>query len=173
MATSVNRQTVDLRAWPDLVVVYLGMKVNAFAGIRTALGLGPQIQRAGEARPDGLLHCEQGIIYRVFPFHVGMRWYWRDFESLERWTRSDPHRIWWQNFLRNTGGTGFWHETYAKAGGIEAIFDDIAAPLGLKAFAPAAPARGSMFSARTRLNRPGGPAEAAPDGMSEPELHER
>jgi len=37
--------------------------------------------------------------------HVGMRQYWRDFESLEAWSRSDPHRIWWQSFLRDRAGT--------------------------------------------------------------------
>jgi signal transduction histidine kinase len=42
-----------------------------------------------------------------------MRQYWRDFESLERWTRTEPHRDWWKQFLRDTGGTGFWHELYS------------------------------------------------------------
>ena len=46
-----------------------------------------------------------------------MRQYWRDFQSLEAWTRSEPHRVWWKNFLRNSGGTGFWHETYFLRGG--------------------------------------------------------
>ena len=31
---------------------------------------------------------------------------------MERWARSEPHRRWWQDFLRDSGGTGFWHETY-------------------------------------------------------------
>jgi hypothetical protein len=44
---------------------------------------------------------------------------------MERWARSEPHRIWWQNFLRDSGGTGFWHETYFMRGGIEAIYDDV------------------------------------------------
>jgi Domain of unknown function (DUF4188) len=57
------------------------------------MGLGPKIVAAGESRPEGLLHCEQNIIYKVFPFHVGMRWYWRDFESMEAWTRSPPTAI--------------------------------------------------------------------------------
>jgi hypothetical protein len=37
------RQTVDLSAYPDLVVVYLGMTVNLLTGIKTLLGFGPQI----------------------------------------------------------------------------------------------------------------------------------
>jgi hypothetical protein len=49
------RQTVDLSAYPDLVVVYLGMTVNMLTGIKTLLGFGPKIQGSVAARPDGLL----------------------------------------------------------------------------------------------------------------------
>ena len=147
MKTRVNRQTVDLSQYPDLVVVYLGMRANALAGMKTLLRLGPQIQAAGDALPEGLLHCEQNIIYGFFPFHVGMRWYWKDFASLEAWTRSPPHREWWTNFLRGSGGTGFWHETYFRRGGIEAVYLDAPENIGLMAFAPVVPARGPMFGA--------------------------
>jgi hypothetical protein len=98
MKSSVDRQTVDLSAFPDLVVIYLGMRVRTLRGIKTLLGLGPQIDRAGVGRPEGLLHFENNIIFSLFPLHLGIRWYWRDFESMERWTRSEPHRVWWQNF---------------------------------------------------------------------------
>src|SRR5256886_10825986 len=105
MPSPVNRRSVDLSAFPDLVVIYLGMRVRRLAGIKTLLGLGPQIDKAGAGRPEGLLHFENNIIYSLFPLHIGMRWYWKDFASMERWTRSEPHRIWWQNFLRSSGGT--------------------------------------------------------------------
>ena len=81
-----------------------------------------------------------------------MRQYWRDFESLETWTRSEPHREWWQKFLRDSGGTGFWHEAYFIQGGMEAVYIDIDSPVGFSVFAPVVPARGAMFSARRRLN---------------------
>jgi hypothetical protein len=42
----------------------------------------------------------------------------------------DPHRQWWQSFLKDSGGTGFWHETYFRRGGIEAIDDDIPENIG-------------------------------------------
>jgi hypothetical protein len=170
MKTRVDRQTVDLSGYPDLVVVYLGMRVNAFAGIRTLFRLGPQIQAAGDARPEGLLHCEQNIIYGIFPFHVGMRWYWRDFATMEAWTRSEPHRAWWTNFLRDSGGTGFWHEVYSIRGGMEAIYDDVAKPIGFAAFAPPAEARGGLFSARQRLKLKGDPP-APPEDVSEREMY--
>jgi len=37
----IDRHTVDLSAYPDLVVVYLGMRVNALSGLKRLLGLGP------------------------------------------------------------------------------------------------------------------------------------
>jgi hypothetical protein len=74
MKTSVKRQSVDLTGYPELVVIYLGMRVNALTGLKTLLGLGPQINKAGAGRPPGLLHFENKIIYSLFPLHVGMRW---------------------------------------------------------------------------------------------------
>ena len=67
----------------------------------------------------------------MFPPHLGMRQYWRDLDSLERWTRSEPHRRWWQQFLKDSGGTGFWHEAYFMSGGAEAIYDDMDKPTEL------------------------------------------
>jgi hypothetical protein len=170
MPTPVSRQGVDLTAYPELVVIYLGMRVKTLAGLKTLFGLGPQIDRAGKAQPDGLLHFENNIIFSVFPFHVGMRWYWRDFESMEKWTRSPPHREWWQAYLRDSGGTGFWHETYFMGGGMEAIYNDVVQPVGFKAFAAVIDARGSSFSARRRLRRKGD-VPKQPEGVSETELY--
>src|ERR1700693_6215622 len=117
------RQTVDLSAYPDLVVVYLGMTVNMLTGVKTLFGFGPKIEGSVAARPDGLL-LHENIFYSLFPLHVGMRQYWRDFESLERFTGAEPHREWWKQFLQDTGGTGFWHELYSARGGFEAIYTD-------------------------------------------------
>jgi Domain of unknown function (DUF4188) len=164
----VQRQTVDLSAYSDLVVIYLGMRVNAMTGLKTLFGFGPRISNSVAAKPEGLLLHEQ-LIYSVFPLHVGMRQYWRDFDALERWSRSAPHMLWWKQFLRNSGGTGFWHETYFMRGGMEAIYDDIPKPIGFAAFAPLSTAKGPMFSARTRLNLPG--AETKPTAISESELY--
>jgi hypothetical protein len=97
------RQTVDLSAYPDLVVVYLGMTVNMLTGVKTLFGFGPKIEGSVAARPDGLL-LHENIFYSLFPLHVGMRQYWRDFESLECFTRAEPHREWWKQFLQDTGG---------------------------------------------------------------------
>ena len=146
----VERKTVDLTAYPDLVVIYLGMRVNRLAGVKTLIGFGPKIAKSVADQPDGLL-LHENFLWSLRPVHAGMRQYWRDFEALERWARSEPHKQWWQQFVRHSGGTGFWHETYFKRGGFEAIYDDLAAPYGMLKFAASAPARGSMFSARRRL----------------------
>jgi hypothetical protein len=151
MKLPVTRQTVNLSAYPDLVVIYLGMRVNALTGIKTLIGFGPKISKSVDAQPDGLL-LHENFLFSLFPPHAGMRQYWRDFESLEKWTRSEPHRVWWQHFLRDSGGTGFWHEAYFIRGGMEAVYIDIDVPIGFSAFAPVVPARGAMFSARRRLN---------------------
>jgi len=163
----VNRQTIDLSTYPDLVVIYLGMRVNALYGLKTILGLRPGIMESVAAKPDGLL-LHEDFFFSFFPMHGGMRQYWRDFESLERWARSEPHRIWWQNFLRDSGGTGFWHETYFMRGGMEAVYDDMTVPVGMMKFAKLMPARGPMFSARSRAGVAGG---AAAGGISEQELY--
>jgi Domain of unknown function (DUF4188) len=159
MKTRVNRRTVDLSAYPDLVVIYLGMRVNTFTGIKTILGLGPQIARSVADKPDGLL-LHENVFFSLR--HIGMRQYWRDFESIEAWARTLPHTAWWKAFLRDSGGTGFWHETYFMRGGMEAIYDDMAVPTGFMRFAPVQPARGGLFSARQRLHLAGEAKLASP-----------
>src|SRR6266403_3257851 len=42
-----QRQTVDLSAYPDLVVIYLGMRVGTWRGLGTLLSFGPKISAAG------------------------------------------------------------------------------------------------------------------------------
>src|SRR5438093_938078 len=164
---AVDRRTVDLSAYPDLVVIYLGMRVNAWQGVKTVIGLGPRIKDSVKAQPDGLL-LHEDLLFSLVPPHAGMRQYWRDWESLEKWAQSEPHRVWWQNFLKNSGGTGFWHETYFMRGGIEAIYDDMPKPIGMMNFAPLTLARGPMFSARTRAARGGA---APPPIVAEKDLY--
>jgi hypothetical protein len=163
---ALNRSTVDLSQYPDLVVIYLGMKVNSPRGLKTLISFGPKIGKSVAAKPDGLL-LHENLLFSLFPPHAGMRQYWRDFDSLERWARSLPHQQWWQQFLQDRGGTGFWHETYSRGGQIESIYIDMPA-IGLAKFAPPKPARGSMFSARRRLGKP--EASAPPPAVPEENL---
>jgi hypothetical protein len=145
-----TRESVDLAAYPDLVVIYLGMRANSLRGFKTLMSFGPKIKKSVDAKPDGLL-LHENILMSLFPPHGGMRQYWRDFDSLERWARSGVHSEWWKSFLDDPGGAGFWHETYFRGGQIESVFIDMPGGTGLSKFAPREEARGSMFSARRRL----------------------
>jgi hypothetical protein len=168
VSTRTPRQAVDLSSYPDLVVIYLGMRAQSLRGVRTLLGFGPKIAQSVAAQPDGLL-LHENIIFSLAPPHFGMRQYWRDLESLERWARALPHQAWWRDFVRDPGGTGFWHELYFKRGNMEAIYQNMERPTGLLTFAPSVPARGSMFTARRRLGFGGDAAE--PPVYTEQELY--
>ena len=76
-------------------------------GLKTLFGFGSQIKNSVDQKPDGLLLHEYFIMSLV-PLHLGMRQYWRDFDALEAWSRSPPHREWWRDFLRSSRGTGFF-----------------------------------------------------------------
>src|SRR5947209_15266695 len=104
MSSRIDRRAVDFSQYPDLVVIYLGMRAYNLRGLRTLVGLGPEIARSVAARPDGLL-LHENLIFSLLPVHAGMRQYWRDFDALERWAGSLPHRRWWQELLRDPGGT--------------------------------------------------------------------
>ena len=91
---------MDLAAYPDLVMILLGMRVNSATGLKTLLGFGPQIAKSVRDVPDGLLSHET-FLWSLFPPHAGIRQYWRDFEALETWSRSEPHCAWWKTFLRD------------------------------------------------------------------------
>ena len=145
---SANRQSVDLSAWPDLVVIYLGFRVTRLRGLLTLAGLGRGVGAIARAKPDGLL-AHETVLFGLG--HIGMRQYWRDLASLEAFTRSEPHRTWWREFLKDRGGAGFWHETYRKAGGMEAIYVDMPRLIGFGGFAPALRPQGAFLAARERL----------------------
>lgn len=161
-----RRVSVDLAAYPDLVVIYLGMMAHSFKGFRRLLKIGPEIQRSVKAAPEGLL-LHEDIIFGFKPLHLGMRQYWRDFDALEAWARSGIHLGWWREFMQDSQDTGFWHEVYFMRGGMEALYNEMP-KLGMQQFAPVIPARGSMFSARRRLKLEG--EETVPMPYSEAEV---
>lgn len=166
MPTRVERQTVDLSAYPDLIVLYLGMRVNRLYGIRTFFSFGRKISKSVVDKPDGLL-LHEPVYYSFFPMNMGMRQYWRDLPSLLEFARSQPHRQWWLDFLKDSGGTGFWHETYSVRGGMEAVYDDVPKPLGFGRFAGLRRARGPMFGSAARLGR----ADVSSPPLSETDLY--
>ena len=61
------RQTVDLSAYPDLVVIYLGMTVNMLTGIKTLFGFGPKIEGSVAGRPQWFCRTEPAPSLRLTP----------------------------------------------------------------------------------------------------------
>ena len=143
--------------------------------VTAAIGIAVTVVIVARVIAEERLLCDWYPEYRNYarstkalvPPHLGMRQYWRDFDSLEQWARSDPHREWWQQFVRDSGGTGFWHEAYFMGGGMEAVYDDVVRATGFLRFAPSRPARGAMFSARGRASKSGDAAIAAPVGEND------
>ncbi len=141
-------KSVDLSLYPDLTVVYLGFHVSTLRGLAALLGIGRKLAAIQKDKPDGLLAHE------TFFFglrHIGLRQYWRDFDSLEAFTRSDPHKTWWAEFSKDRAGSGFWHEAYRKAGGIEGLYIGMPEPIGLAAFAPPRAPVGTFMRSRQRI----------------------
>jgi hypothetical protein len=68
------------------------------------------------------------------------------------WTKTLPHKAWWTDYLRDRGGTSFWHETYFRRGGIESMYVDVEPGVGMSTFAPRERATGPMFGARERVD---------------------
>src|SRR2546430_14840701 len=116
MADAATRNTVDLAAYPDLVVIYLGMRVEEPRGLQTLQTLGPQIEASVAEQPDGLLLHER-ITYGEDPPHVGMRQYWRDLDSMLAWAVTLPHKQWGSDYLRDRGGASVWDATHLPRGG--------------------------------------------------------
>jgi len=146
MQAAVARRSVDLSPYPDLVMVLLGFRVRGLRGLLSVLRIGRGLKAITRDRPDGLLE-ENLFLWGIN--HVGIRHYWRDLESLERFTRSEPHIRWWRSFLKDNGGAGFWHEAYSRQG-IEAVYLDMP-PLGLAKFAPERTPTGPFMTTRGRI----------------------
>ncbi len=144
---SYPRHSVDLSGYPDLVVVYLGYRATSLKGARSLLRIGRGLRAIKHDPPDGLLAHEDMLFGWM---HPGFRQYWRDFESLEAFTRAPQHATWWRSFSRDFGGGGIWHETYRMRGGMEAIYSGVPG-IGFAAFAPERTPTGPFMSARQRM----------------------
>lgn len=144
------RQSADLAAYPDLVVIYLGFRSQGWRGLEKLLNIGKGLRALERNPPDGLLRHE-AVIWGWN--HLGMRQYWRDLDSMLAYTRAPQHAAWWRDFGKGGGkagkGSGFWHETYCRRGGMEAVYLNMP-PIGLAAFAGAEPA---APGARERIER--------------------
>ncbi len=156
MQATINRQSVDLSNYPDLVMIMLGFQPRGWRGLLAMRRIGSGLNQIARERPDGLL-AHEGMLFSLF--HFGFRQYWRDLDALERFTRSEPHADWWRRIRELSAGAGFWHETYHAKGGVEALYVGMPKPVGLQHFAPERPPVGPFMSARGRVQ--GGAAHAA------------
>jgi hypothetical protein len=149
---SYPRRSVDLSAYPDLVVLYLGYRVKSLKAAASLVRIGRGFRSIDKNPPDGLL-LHEGLWFGIL--HPGFRQYWRDFESLEAFTRGPVHKAWWGDFARDPHSGGIWHETYRLRGGMEAIYSGMK-PIGFAAFAPERGPTGSFNTARQRITTPAG-----------------
>ncbi len=142
-----ERTSVDLSGFPDLVVIYLGYRVKSIRALPQLMRLGRGLQTLRQTGADGLLAHER-VSYSLL--HQGFRQYWRDFESLEAFTKAAAHMGWWRDFARHPHYGGIWHETYRLRGGMEAIYSGMP-QIGLASFAPPLDPVAAFRSARQRL----------------------
>jgi hypothetical protein len=132
VADPPRRTTADLADYPDLVVIYLGMRAEEPGGGETLDRLGPQIRGLTTACASTGATSTRS---RPGP-------------------ACSPHKEWWTDYLRDRGGTSFWHETYFRRGGIESAFVDVPdGTVGLNRFAAMVRSEGPMLSARLRLEK--------------------
>lgn len=148
MQRKPERETVDLSGFPDLIVVLLGFKVRSPRALLALRDVGRGLTAIQRDPPDGLL-ANQSCLFGWN--HVGIRQYWRDLDSLEGFTRQNPHAAWWSSFLKDSRNCGFWHETYRARGGFEAIYVGLPERTGFGTFAPIRKPVGSFMSSRARL----------------------
>ena len=135
--TKVTRQTVDLSAFPDLVVIYLGIEVNAWIGLKRLFGLGPQIKNSVNQRPDGLL-LHENFLFSLIPLHLGMRQYWRNFDNLRRGPVRHPIVSGGETSFGRPAGPALARGLLMR-GGMEAVYDDTLGRVGFGQFAPSSP----------------------------------
>lgn len=156
MQPAIQRQSVDLSAYPELVMIMLGFRLRTWRGLQALRRIGPGLNQIVRERPEGLL-AHEGMMFGLT--HFGFRQYWRDIETLERFTRGETHADWWRRIREMSTGAGFWHETYHAKGGVEALYVAMPGPVGLQHFAPRRDPVGPFLSARARVQ--GGLAGAA------------
>jgi fumigallin biosynthesis monooxygenase-like protein len=157
-----DRMTAEIEG--DFVVFLIGMRVNKpwkiHKWLPVFLAMPPMLKEL-EAHPEsGFLGCIRGFAVIVQ--------YWRSFDHLESYARSQDQRHWpaWVAFNKRTGSSrhdvGIWHETYqVRDGAYETVYSGMP-PFGLGSAGKLVPAKGRRESARGRFVRSnaGEPASA-------------
>jgi hypothetical protein len=140
----------------DFVVFLIGMRINKPWKIHKWLPVFlamPRMLRELAARPDS------GFLGQISGFTVMVQ-YWRSFEHLEAYARSQNQEHWpaWVAFnkrmARSRGDVGIWHETYqVRAGDYEVIYSGMPR-FGLGTVGTLVPVAARRDSARERMTAP-------------------
>ncbi len=140
----------------DFIVFLIGMRINKLWKVTKwlpAFLAMPRMIKELEKRP-----AEETGFLGHNGIGFSMVQYWRSFEHLGAYARSQDHAHFpaWTAFnkrMKNArGDVGIWHETYlVKAGNYEAIYSGMP-EYGLGKVATVAPATGNRQEARQRLS---------------------
>ena len=143
----------------ELALARIGLIARRWSARGAVRSLAKAAERAAtEAKVAGagLLHAER---FAAGTGHVVLLQYWRDYESMEAWTRRPPHSEWWRSAvdrMRRKGDLGVYHESFlVPRANVESIYLD-SPPVGLMAFGDLDDANGPRTAARDRLGRRGG-----------------
>jgi hypothetical protein len=135
---------------PELCVALFGVQFLTPAGQQRydAAGITEQMTESLEAaQKTGLLLLNRPAMTPEGPVLIQ---YWRSYEDLDRWARTQPHSSWWRWLLENAGeDLGFYHEIY-QARTAEAIYEHGTRPVGPALFCSTeeVPAGGGQSRAR-------------------------
>jgi hypothetical protein len=137
----------------DFVVFLIGMRINKPWKVRQWW---PVFRAMRPMIREVLSNPESGCLGVTFGWPVIVQ-YWRSFEHLEAYARSQDNKHWpaWVAFNKrmraSRGDVGIWHETYRVAAGqYETIYSGMPR-FGLGQFGHLVPATGSRDSARGRV----------------------
>ena len=149
------------------VVFIIGMRINRFLSLRKwtfgAISFVRMLLDLRKYQEKGYLGGQQ----IVYPRGIGMIQYWRSWEDLERFARSqaEMHVPVWRRYnqmVGNDGTFGIWHESYlVEPAKYEAIYDNMPA-FGLGTVLNHLPATGRRETARRRLGGTNEPAVPSP-----------
>jgi len=146
-----TRMTAEIDG--DFVVFLIGMRINKAWKIHKWL---PVFMAMAPMLKELEQHPESGFLGHIAGIKVIVQ-YWRSFEHLEAYARTQDKLHWpaWVAFNNKIGGSrddvGIWHETYqVRAGEYETIYSGMP-PFGLGSVAKLVPASGNRQSARERI----------------------
>ena len=156
--SDVNDKRMTAHLEGDFVVFLIGMRINKplklHKWVPAAMAMPKMLKEL-----DALPATETGFLGATnVGFGVTLQ-YWRSFDHLERYARSNDHAHFpaWVAFNKrmkaSRGDVGIWHETYlVKAGQYETVYSGMP-PFGLGKASQLLPATGNRSEARTRLGR--------------------